>query len=105
MKNEIPRLRKVTVRFNESEYASMKSKSSNARITPSQLIRQSIGTSQVQARLSEEEKDYVRQLSGMANNLNQLTKAMNSDHDYEKVKFSLLELRLKFESLLDKINK
>jgi len=62
------------VRFTKVEYFIVKQKAKKAGYRPTQYIRMMAINGKVIARLSEEEKAFIRQLIGMANNLNQLTK-------------------------------
>ena len=61
-------------RFSKIEHYVVRQKSIKAGLKTSEYIRQMAITGQVKARMSEEERHFVRQLIGMANNLNQLTK-------------------------------
>ncbi len=60
------------------EYSSFKFKARLANITASEYIRRLIRTSVVRQRLSPEHLVFIRQISGMANNLNQLAKRANT---------------------------
>jgi hypothetical protein len=62
------------IRFTKSEYYVVKQKASKAGIRISLFIRQTAINGKAQPLLDEEERQFVRQLVGMANNLNQLTK-------------------------------
>jgi hypothetical protein len=62
------------VRFTKLEYYVVKQKAAKAGIGISLFIRQMAINGKVQSLLDEEERQFVRQLVGMANNLNQLTK-------------------------------
>lgn len=103
MKNKESRSRKLTVRFTLVEHESLKAKCTLAGLTPSELIRQNLSASQIQAKLTEDEKDGVRQLSGMANNINQIARVLNGSQEYDKVRLSLLEMRMKIETVLTRL--
>ena len=62
------------VRFTKAEYYVMKQKAAKAGIGISLFIRQTAINGKIKPLLDEEERQFVRQLVGMANNLNQLTK-------------------------------
>src|SRR5450755_2538529 len=64
----------IGTRFSRIEQFVIKQKASKAGLKPSEFIRQTALTGAVRARVSEEDRHFVRQLVGMANNLNQLTK-------------------------------
>lgn len=63
-----------SIRFSKVEYYIIKQKASRAGIKIPSYIRQMAMRGKVISRLNEEERQFVRQLIGMANNLNQLTK-------------------------------
>ena len=61
---------KVSLKMATEEYYSFKSKARLAGINLSEYMRQVIGKSEIKQRLSSEHLGYIRQLSGIANNLN-----------------------------------
>lgn len=65
---------RACVRFTKTEYFIIRQKASKAGIKASAYIRQIAINEVVMNRLSEEERQFVRQLVGMSNNLNQLAK-------------------------------
>jgi Bacterial mobilisation protein (MobC) len=67
------------VRFTKAEYYVVKQKAAKAGLKVSIYIRQMALQGKIIARMSEEERHFVRQLSGMANNLNQLTKKAHQE--------------------------
>ena len=60
------------------EYGSLKTKSHEAGINQSEYIRQCIQASIVKQRLTPELMNHLRQLSGMANNINQIAHKANA---------------------------
>ena len=62
------------VRFTKAEYYVVKQKAAKAGIGISLFIRQMAINGKIKPLLDEEERQFVRQLIGMANNINQLTK-------------------------------
>jgi hypothetical protein len=62
------------VRFTKSEYFIIKHKAKKAGLKITAYIRQMAINGKVMQRLNEEERQFVRQLIGISNNLNQLTK-------------------------------
>ncbi len=62
------------VRFTKSEYFIVKHKAEKAGLKISAYIRQMSINGKLMQRLNEEERQFVRQLVGISNNLNQLTK-------------------------------
>jgi hypothetical protein len=69
---------KVNLKMATEEYYLLKSKARLANITLSEFIRQAIEKSEVRQRLSPEHLQYIRQLSGMANNINQIARQANA---------------------------
>ena len=67
------------VRFTKVEYFVIKQKASKAGIGITLYIRQMALQGKIISRLNEEERQFVRQLVGMANNLNQLTKKAHQE--------------------------
>ena len=68
---------KVTVKFATSEYYSLKSKTRQAGMTISEFIRLAIQSCSVKERLNPSHVKHISQLSGMADNLNQIAKRAN----------------------------
>src|SRR5690554_2409707 len=73
-KKAITRSVSLVVRITPTERLAIAGKAKNAGMRISDWFRQSAKTSVIRPRLSTEETGYLRTLSGMANNLNQLTK-------------------------------
>ena len=67
------------MRFTRPEYFILKEKAAKAGMTPSSYIRQIAIHALVSTRLTDEERHFVRQLIGMANNLNQLAKCCHQE--------------------------
>ena len=63
-----------SIRFSKAEYYIIKQKASRAGTKITFYIRQMAVEGKIISRLNDEERLFVRQLIGMANNLNQLTK-------------------------------
>jgi len=70
---------RACVRFTRSEYFTIKEKAVKAGLKVSAYIRQVGIHATINPRLSEEERDFVRQLIGMANNFNQLAKSCHEE--------------------------
>ncbi|MDR0745725.1 MAG: MobC family plasmid mobilization relaxosome protein [Mediterranea sp.] len=69
---------KVTLKMATEKYFSLKAKAKLAGITRSEYIRRCIQSSVVKQRLSSELMGYIRQLCGMANNVNQIGHKANA---------------------------
>ncbi|MDQ6755313.1 MAG: plasmid mobilization relaxosome protein MobC [Bacteroidota bacterium] len=64
----------TSLRLTKMELYVIKSKAAKAGLRVTAYIRQMAINGKLTARLKEEERHFVRELVGMANNLNQLTK-------------------------------
>jgi hypothetical protein len=69
---------KLSIKMATEEYYSLKSKARLAGISRSEYVRRCIRSSEVKQRLSPEQLGYIRQLSGMANNINQIARKANA---------------------------
>lgn len=76
----------VIVKMNTKDYYTLKSKSNEAGVKIPEFLRSCIHSSIIAARISHEELENIRQLSGMANNLNQLAHIANELGYFEDVK-------------------
>ena len=70
---------RASVRFTRAEYFIVREKASKAGVTTASYLRQLAIHAQVTARLSDEERHFVRQLIGMANNINQIAKSCHQE--------------------------
>ena len=70
---------RVTARFSKLEHYILQQKAGKAGINVSEFLRQAAITCKVTARLTDEERHIIRQLIGMANNLNQMAKVANRE--------------------------
>ncbi|AFL85809.1 Bacterial mobilization protein (MobC)/AT hook motif protein [Belliella baltica DSM 15883] len=73
-KKAITRSVSLVVRLTPTERLAIAGKARNAGMRISDWFRQSAKVAVIRPRLSEKETGHLRTLSGMANNLNQLTK-------------------------------
>lgn len=65
---------RLSLKLNTSEYLQLKSKSKMAGKNRCEFFRELIFSSEIKQRFSKEQNEIFRQLTGMANNLNQLVK-------------------------------
>ena len=84
------------VRFTKAEYFIVKEKAIKARMRYTGYIRQMALFGGVIARLNDEERAYVKQLIGMANNINQVSKQAHKE--------GMLSAMLLFESYRQQID-
>jgi len=77
------------IRLSFTEYAAIKKKAKDSGRTTSRFIRETaLGKEVVNRQLTEDEKNNYRLLVGIANNLNQLSKAYNQG---SRMHFELLQ--------------
>ena len=87
---------RVTARFSKLEHYILQQKAGKAGINVSEFLRQTAITAKLTARLTEEERNIIRQLIGMANNLNQMAKVANRE--------GMGSIRLLLESCLQQVH-
>jgi hypothetical protein len=87
----------IPSRFSMSEYQVIKEKSKLLKISVSTYIRLMTLQGSIKNLYSEEEQNAKRQLIGMANNLNQLLKSVNT--------YGLENLEIQVKMQLNKIDK
>lgn len=93
---------KITVKMAIDEYGSLKAKALEANINQSEYIRQCIQASIVRQRITPELVNYIRQLSGMANNINQIAHKANAA-GYPVVHKHCLYMNERLDNLISKI--
>ena len=69
---------RVEIRFNTSDYYSLKSKAREMGVTLSEFTRNALKNCIVKQRLNKENLHHIIQLIGMANNLNQIARRANA---------------------------
>jgi hypothetical protein len=74
-KKTVVRERTTGIRFSKTEHFIVQEKARKAGLRLTTYIRQTAIVAQVQTRLTEEERMFVRQLIGFSNNVNQIAKA------------------------------
>ena len=79
---------RLSLKLNTNEYLQLKSKSRTAGKNRCDFLRKLIFSSEIKQQFSPEQNDVVRNISGMANNLNQIARRVNRNE------FKLIELDL-----------
>lgn len=92
------------VRFTKVEYYGVKQKAAKAGLGITSYIRQMALQGKVIAPISEEERQLVRQLIGMSNNLNQLAKCCHKQGALTAI-LHFEKYRIAFDELLEKLKK
>ncbi|BAX79290.1 MAG: plasmid mobilization relaxosome protein MobC [Marinifilaceae bacterium] len=93
---------KVTVKMATEEFYTLKAKASFAGINRSEFIRRCIRSSLVKQRLTPELMGYIRQLCGMANNVNQIARTANTS-GYSDVHNRCLVMNEQLDQLIIRI--
>ena len=70
---------RITARFSKLEHYILQQKARKAGINVSEFLQQAAIAAKVTGRLTDEERHIIRQLIGMANNLNQMAKVANRE--------------------------
>lgn len=91
---------KVTVKFATVEYYSLKAKAKEAGMNLSLFIRSALQGSEVRQRFTCEHLGNILQLTGMANNLNQIARKANTA-GYANARSEYLNLAMKIDNLLN----
>ena len=89
----------VTVKFSKPDYEMLRRRSKNANRTLAEYIRDSAFDVRIVAKHSVEDAAIIRNLTGMANNLNQLTKLSHKTGFY-RTKNVIMELLAKLKEVL-----
>ena len=87
---------RVTVRFSQLEHYILQQRATKAGMNISEFIRPAAIYGKVIARQTEEERNFTRQLIGMANNFNQMAKVANRE--------GMTSIRLLLEGYLLQVN-
>ena len=82
---------RVAVNLCTKDFYSLKAKAAQAGMTVTEAARQAITCCQIRQRLTPEQMDCIRKLSGMGNNLNQITRKVNAE-GYTNVRSEYLYL-------------
>ena len=93
---------RLTVKMATSDYYTLKGKARSAGMSAGEFLRGCMRDSQVKERLTPEHTGYIRQLCGMANNLNQLAHKANAA-GFATVRMECRVLVARIEELLNLI--
>lgn len=89
----------VTVKFSKPDYEKLRHRSKNANRTLAEYIRDVAFDARIVAKHSAEDAAVIRNLTGMANNLNQLTKLSHQTGFY-RTKNIVMEVLEKLKSIM-----
>ncbi len=71
---------KINLYLSDTAYLHLKQQATNAGISMSSLIRQLVAGCEVKPKPTEEQIAILKQISGIARNINQMTRLANSTH-------------------------
>ena len=89
----------VTVKFSKPDYEKLRHRSKNANRTLAEYIRDAAFDARIVAKHSTEDVAIIRNLTGMANNLNQLTKLSHQTGFY-RTKNIVMEVLEKLKTIM-----
>lgn len=89
----------VTVKFSKPDYEMLRHRSKNANRTLAEYIRDAAFDTRIAPKHSAEDAAAIRNLTGMANNLNQLTKLSHQTGFY-RTKNIVMEVLEKLKSIM-----
>ena len=89
----------VTVKFSKIDYERLCRRSRQANLTLAEFLRVSAFETTITARHSAEETAVIRSLTGMANNLNQLTR-LSHQAGFHRTQRTVTELLLKLKEII-----
>ncbi len=93
---------KVTIKMATEDFYTLKAKASFAGINRSEFIRRCIRSSLVKQRLTPKLMRYIRQLCGMANNLNQIARTANTV-GYSNIHSKCISMTKNLDTLIKRI--
>ena len=93
---------KITIKMATEEYYTLKAKARDAGVNRSEFIRLCIRSGVVKQRLTPELMGHIRQLSGMANNVNQIAHRANAA-GYSDVHRQCISLNERLDNIIKKI--
>ena len=93
---------KQQIWLNQQEKNLLKEKSKKAELTESEFLRSCIKGYKIKEQPTEEIKNFQRDITGIANNINQIARIANgsryiSNNDLDYVQNKVIEFILKFE--------
>ena len=91
---------RIAVNLCTKDYYALKAKASQAGMTCAEVARLAITGCQIRQRLTPEQMDYIRKLSGIGNNLNQITRKANVE-GYTNIRSEYLYLADKIDNIIN----
>jgi len=93
---------RIPVKLCTKDYFALKAKATQAKMTPTEVARKAIIGCQILERLTPEQMDCIRKLSGMGNNLNQIARKANAE-GYANARSEYLYLAENIDNIINTI--
>lgn len=93
---------RLNVKLNTGEFYLLKGKARSAGMNLSDFVRETIGRAEIRERVTPQLNSQIRQLTGMANNLNQVARKANGA-GYQNARSEYLHLAAGIDKLLNQI--
>ncbi|MDR0507258.1 MAG: MobC family plasmid mobilization relaxosome protein [Dysgonamonadaceae bacterium] len=90
---------RIAVNLCTKDFYALKAKAAQAEMTCTEVARQAIIGCQICQRLTPEQMDCIRKISGMGNNLNQITRKANAE-GYSNARSEYLYLADRIDNVL-----
>ena len=90
----------VTVKFSKPDYEKLRHRSKSANRTLAEYIRDAAFDARIVAKHSAKDAAIIRNLTGMANNLNQLLTKLSHQTGFYRTKNIVMELLAKLKEVL-----
>ena len=98
----VRRVRQFSLRFTATEYSTVREKAAIAGFSLTVFLREIALNEHVKTRLGADEKDMIKQLIGMASNINQLAKVAHL-HGLATALLSFEQYRRQFDELINRL--
>ena len=93
---------RIAVNLCTKDFYALKSKAAHAGMTCTEVARLAIIGCHIRQRLTTEQMDCIRKLSGMGNNLNQITRKANAE-GYKNTRSEYLYLADKIDNVINRM--
>jgi hypothetical protein len=94
---------RIPVRLCTKDFYALKAKATQAGMTCAEVARLAITGCQIRQRLTTEQMDCIRKLSGMGNNLNQIARKANAE-GYSNARSEYLYLADEIDNIINTMN-